>query len=352
MTDFQNWLDHPIATIDSMSQQAAIDRQQQLTKPAGSLGQLEAIAIQLAGLQATDKPSVDNVQITVFAGDHGVVDEGVSAFPQAVTTEMVRNFSRGGAAISVLARETGASLSVVNTGTVTELEKLEHVDNKRIAAGTANFMNKPAMTLAQCQQALLVGRDTVEEAKSANMQLFIGGEMGIGNTSSATAIASALLNLAPETLAGPGTGLNSEGVQHKAHVIKRSLELHQPHLNSPLSVLQHVGGFEIAALVGAYLHCAKLGLPVLIDGFITSVAALVAQKISPESSQWFLFSHQSAEPGHPQILAELQAQPLLNINMRLGEASGAAVVLPLIKLSCALHNSMATFSEAAVSQES
>ncbi|MDB2705459.1 nicotinate-nucleotide--dimethylbenzimidazole phosphoribosyltransferase [Pseudomonadota bacterium] len=352
MTEFQNWLDHPVATINSTSQQAAIEHQQQLTKPAGSLGQLETIAIQLAGLQATAKPSVDNVQITVFAGDHGVVDEGISAFPQAVTAEMVHNFSRGGAAISVLARETATSLSVVNTGTVTELEKLEQVKDKRIAAGTANFMNKPAMTLAQCQQALLIGRDVIEEAKNANMQLFIGGEMGIGNTSSATAIASALLNLAPEKLAGPGTGLNAEGVQHKAHVIKRSLELHQSQLNSPLSVLQHVGGFEIAALVGAYLHCAKLGLPVLIDGFITSVAALVAQKISPESSQWFLFSHQSAEPGHQLILAELKAQPLLNINMRLGEASGAAVVLPLIKLSCALHNSMATFAEAAVSQES
>lgn len=351
MTDFQNWLTLPITNIDSASQQAAIEHQQQLTKPAGSLGQLETIAIKLAGLQSTPKPRVDDVQITVFAGDHGIVAEGVSAFPQAVTAEMVRNFSRGGAAISVLARETEAKLSVINTGTVTELEALESVHDKRVASGTSNFMTQPAMTLAQCQQAMLVGRDAANDAKQSGMQLFIGGEMGIGNTTSATAIASALLNISPEHLAGPGTGLSSEGVQHKVQVIQRSLELHQAYLTSPLAVLHYVGGFEIAALVGAYLHCAKVGLAVLVDGFISSVAALVAQRISPESADWFLFSHQSAEPGHQQILAELHAEPLLDINMRLGEASGAGVVLPLIKLSCALHNSMATFAEAAVSQK-
>ncbi len=352
MTDFDNWLALPITQIDLSSQDAATERQLQLTKPAGSLGQLETIAIKLSALQSTTSPSVDNVQITIFAGDHGVVEEGVSAFPQAVTAEMIRNFSRGGAAISVLAHETGAELSVVNTGTVSELESLSQVRDARIANGTANFCIEPAMTSSQYQRAMLIGRDAVNEAISKGAHLFIGGEMGIGNTSSATAIASALLKVSPERLTGPGTGLNTEGVQHKIQVIQKALTLHQTKLDSPLSVLQHLGGFEIAALVGAYLECAKCGLPVLIDGFITSVAALVAQQISPQSSLWFLYSHQSAEPGHQLVLSHLNAMPLLDINMRLGEASGAAVVLPLIKLSCALHNKMATFAEASVSQES
>jgi len=352
MTDFVQWLDLPIAPINADAREQATEKQSQLTKPAGSLGLLETVAIQLAGLQSSLKPTIDKVQITVFAADHGIVSEGISAFPQAVTAEMIRNFSRGGAAISVLANENNAKLTVVNVGTVGELEALTHVQDARIAAGTHNFAQQAAMSAEQCHQAMMIGRQIAQQAKETSMDLFIGGEMGIGNTTAATAIASALLNIPAEQLAGPGTGLNVEQVSHKASVITAAIKKHKNYIHTPLDTLQYLGGFEIAALVGCYLHCAKIGLPVLIDGFITSVAALVAQRIQPDSKHWFLFSHQSAEPGHQAILSELEATPLLDINMRLGEASGAAVSLPLIKLSCSLHNNMATFAEAAVSGQS
>lgn len=351
MTDFDFWLETPCQKVDKQAQQSALEHQQQLTKPAGSLGQLENIAVQLAGLQSNDRPNIDKVHITVFAADHGIVEEGVSAFPQAVTAEMIRNFSRGGAAVSVLAKENNAQLSVINLGTVSPLEALDNVEDSRIAAGTKNFLHQAAMTEAQCQQAMLIGRDHIDQLAKTGTQLFIGGEMGIGNTSSATAIACALLNRDALQLVGSGTGLDKEGTLKKAQIIQQSLNHHQDRLKSPLTILQHLGGFEIAALTGAYLHCAKLGLPVLIDGFISSVAALLAQRIAPDSLEWFLFSHRSAEAGHQQILDELKAATLLDIGMRLGEASGASVALPLLRLSCSLHNNMATFSQASVSEK-
>lgn len=351
MTDFELWLRTPAKQPDLTIQQAALERQQQLTKPAGSLGLLEDVAVQLASLQASETPSIERIQITVFAADHGIVEEGVSAFPQVVTAEMIRNFSRGGAAISVLAKENNAQLSVINMGTVSELEPLKSVEDLRVAAGTKNFLHHAAMSESQCQQAIIAGRDHIESILSSGIQLFIGGEMGIGNTSSATAMACALLGDNALTLVGPGTGLDDDKVKQKAGIIQAALTTHRGQLNSPLNVLQYLGGFEIAALVGAYIHCAKVGLPILIDGFISSVAALLAQRLCPETLPWFLFSHQSAEPGHQKVLTELNATPLLMLGMRLGEASGAAVALPLIKLSCALHNNMATFSQASVSEQ-
>ncbi|NOQ82107.1 MAG: nicotinate-nucleotide--dimethylbenzimidazole phosphoribosyltransferase [Methylophaga sp.] len=351
MTDFERWITSAAKQPHLISQQAAIERQQQLTKPAGSLGQLEEIAIQLAGLQSNETPSVDTVQITVFAADHGIVQEGVSAFPQAVTAEMIRNFSHGGAAISVLAKENNAQLSVINVGTVSQLETLDNVEDARIAAGTKNFLHQAAMTESQCQQAILIGRNHIDQLVKTGTQLFIGGEMGIGNTSSATAIACALLNREALQLVGSGTGLDKDGTIKKAQIIQQSLNNHQTRLTSPLSIMQFLGGFEIAALTGAYLNCAKLGVPVLIDGFISSVAALLTQRMCPDSMPWFLFSHRSAEAGHQQILDELKATTLLDIGMRLGEASGASVALPLLRLSCSLHNNMATFAQASVSEQ-
>jgi nicotinate-nucleotide--dimethylbenzimidazole phosphoribosyltransferase len=351
MTQFEQWLAQPSEAINKQAKRKALEHQQQLTKPAGSLGCLEKIAIQLAGLQSTDKPRIDKVQITVFAADHGIVEEGISAFPQAVTTEMIRNFSRGGAAISVLAKENNASLSVINVGTVSELESLRLIKDLRIASGTANFLKHAAMSESDCQKAVLIGQTHIESLHPAGIQLFIGGEMGIGNTTSATAIACALLNESPSQLAGAGTGLDQAAIQHKAHVIQKAIALHQSELSSPLAILRILGGFEIAALVGAYLHCAKVGLPVLIDGFISSVAALVAYRIQEDCIHWFLFSHQSAEKGHQIILQALKAEPILSLGMRLGEASGAATALPLVRLSCALHNNMATFSQASVSEQ-
>jgi nicotinate-nucleotide--dimethylbenzimidazole phosphoribosyltransferase len=350
MTITIDWLNVPAAVPNEARRLEAEARQQILTKPPGALGRLEAIAIRLAALQDTAQPRVERVHITVFAGDHGVAAEGVSAFPQAVTGEMVRNFANGGAAICVLARALNATLEVINLGTVNNPGPLEGVKDYRLGPGTANFTQAPAMDEHQLACALAAGRHAAERAQLAGAQLFIGGEMGIANTTAATALACALLGHAPDCLAGPGTGLDAAGVARKSKVIQRALDLHYAHLGSPIAALRRVGGFEIAALAGAYIACAQMGIPVLIDGFISSSAALAAVRLRPGTENWLLFSHASAEPGHRLILEALDAQPLLNLGMRLGEGSGAATAVPILRMACALHNEMATFAEAAVSE--
>lgn len=359
------WWLAPVKSWDEPAQAAAQRRRAQLTKPPGALGVLEEVAVRLAAMRGTECPRLDRVWISVFAADHGVAEEGVSAFPQAVTAEMVKNFARGGAAINVAARSVEANLEVVNLGTVQDITELAGVRHEVIASSTANFTQAPAMTVEQCVQALLAGRRSVERALADGAQLFIGGEMGIGNTTAATALVCALLHEAPERLAGPGTGLDANGVAHKAAVIRRALATHgfsgasgqhprpgnkKAGDESALLALQCLGGFEIAALAGAYLACAKAGLTVLVDGFISSAAALVAESLCPGTARWFLYAHVSAEPGHARLLTALQARPLLSLGMRLGEGSGAAVAVPLLRLACALHNGMATFAEAGVSQ--
>ncbi len=346
-----NWLAQPSAALNEAARSAALARQGQLTKPPGALGRMEDIAIQLAAWQGREQPTLERVYIGIFAADHGVAEEGVSLFPQAVTAEMVRNFARGGAAISVLARQLDAAFEVINLGTVAAVEPLANVRDERIAAGTANIAKQPAMTAEQCATALQVGRNAALRAKAQGTQLFIGGEMGIANTTSASAIACVLLSAAPESLAGPGTGLDDAGVRHKAGVIGKALKLHAAAASEPLEVLRTLGGFEIAGLTGAYVAAAQNGVPVLVDGFISSVAALVAVRINPSVRNWLLFAHTSAEPGHQRVLAGLEATALLQLGMRLGEGSGAAVAVPLLQLACALHSGMATFAEAGVSEQ-
>ena len=344
------WWRQAAKPIDPAAGEAAAQRQTQLTKPPGALGRLEALAIQLAALQGTARPALERVQITVFAADHGVVAEGVSAFPQAVTGEMVKNFARGGAAISVLARELGARLEVVDLGAVNDPGPLEGVLRQRLGAGTANFTREPAMTAEQLQQALAAGRAAVERALANGAQLFIAGEMGIGNTTAAAALACSLLGLSGSALAGPGTGIDPAGVTRKAAVIDRALALHAAHFAEPTEALRRLGGFELAAIAGACIAGAQRGLPLLVDGFIASASALAAARMQPTVRDWLLFSHASAEPGHARLMQALAAQPLIDLGMRLGEGSGAAVVLPLLRLACALHNGMATFAEAGVSE--
>ncbi len=346
MTD---WLDEPCHSLDPQARDAALARQGQLTKPPGALGRLEALAVQLAAQQGHEQPWIDNIQITVFAADHGIADEGVSAFPQAVTLEMVKNFDRGGAAICVLAEALDARLEVVNLGTVLNADKpLLNVIDTPIAAGTANFARQAAMTEIQLHLALDAGRQAVQRAVDKGVELFIGGDMGIANTSAATAIACALLGTAAVDLAGPGTGLSAEGVALKAQVIQSALELHGTD-HAPLEVLRLLGGFEIAALCGTFLYCAQQGIPALVDGFIASSAALVAVRHQPEVGNWLHYGHASAEPGHVKMMLALNAEPLLDLGMRLGEGSGAAVAAQLLQLACKLHSGMATFAEAEVS---
>ncbi|WP_394236401.1 nicotinate-nucleotide--dimethylbenzimidazole phosphoribosyltransferase [Pseudomonas anguilliseptica] len=346
----EQWWQQGCQALDSAARNTAEARQQQLTKPAGSLGQLERLAIELAAMQGSQRPQVEQLWISIFAGDHGVVAEGVSAFPQAVTGQMLRNFVNGGAAISVLAKQLDATLEVIDLGTALPLEPLRGVHHLHLGSGTENFAQGPAMSATQLLQALDAGQASVQRAREAGSQLFIGGEMGIGNTTAATAMACLLLVCPSQELVGPGTGLDSAGVAHKAKVIEAALALHRPGISEPIDILQRLGGFEIAALSGAYLACAQQGITALVDGFICSVAALMAVRMNPACRDWLLFAHSGAEPGHRRVLKALQAEPLLDLGLRLGEGSGAALAVPLLQLACSLHNDMATFAEAAVAE--
>lgn len=337
----------PLPTSDTHYSNAARQRQQSLTKPRRSLGQLEEVAVKLAGLQCTQHPQVDPVRIAVFAADHGVCTEGISAYPQEVTAQMIANFAGGGAAVSVLAQGLSAFLEVVNLGTVGDVPPLGDVRNEQIAPSTANLAKTDAMTPDQFEQALASGDRAAARAADDGCRLFIGGDMGIGNTTSATAVACALLKQSPENLAGPGTGLDAAGVSRKCEVIDRALARHGKN-RDPLAVLASLGGFEIAALASAIMGSAARGVPVLVDGFIVSVAALVAVRQQPQLQHWLLFAHRSAEPGHQAVLDALDARPLLDLGMRLGEGSGAAVAVPLLRSACALHNKMASFADAGV----
>lgn len=338
----------PIAEPDHQRMLQARTRQGVLTKPPGSLGRLEELAITLSGQLGTDQPAIDRVHIAVFAGDHGVCAEGISAFPQTVTAQMIANFAHGGAAISVLARQLGATLEVVNLGTVAEVDRgLAGVVDDVIMPGTRNLAIEPAMAHEQLAAALAAGDRAAARAAAAGAQLFIGGDMGIGNTTSAAALACALLDRSPTELAGPGTGLSAAGVSHKAAVIERALVRHGTG-RDPVDLLASLGGLEIAALAGAFVGAASRGIPVLVDGFIVSVAALVATRQHPALRPWLHFGHQSAEPGHRSVLAALDAHPLLQLDMRLGEGSGAATAVPLLRAACALHNQMASFAQAGI----
>ena len=339
-----DWFLEPTKPISRDYEEKARAYQLTLTKPPGSLGELENIAVRFCAMKATLKPQMKTICVRVFAGDHGVCAQGVSAFPQAVTGQMIENFLHGGAAISVLSKSLDADFAVVNMGCVNAVASHEKLHDRTVAAGTKDFSLGAAMTSAQCLEALTAGRAEVGDA-----DVFVGGEMGIGNTSSASALLAVLLKLPAETLVGPGTGLDTLGVQRKAKVIVNALERHKKAGHDPLDALAALGGFEIAALVGAYIACAQRGVPAIVDGFISTAAALVAVNINPGVLPWLIFSHQSAEPGHRLALQALKARPLLTLSMRLGEGSGAAVALPIIQSALNLHNQMATFAQAGVS---
>lgn len=324
-------------------------RQTTLTKPLGSLGRLEDVAVQLCALQRTDRPRADSVPVVVFAGDHGVTAHGTSPYPSEVTAQMMGNFVTGGAAISVLSRSLGLPLEIVDAGTLAD--PMDGIVVDKPCKGSADFTTAPAMTQEQLEHALGCGQRAVNRTADADLLIF--GEMGIGNTSAASAIASVLLGRTPEELVGPGAGLDAEALAHKVHVVERAIDLHRSDIagaaSPALESLRRVGGLEIAALVGAIISAARRGTPVIVDGFIVSVAALVAVHLTPSCRPWLLFGTRSAEPGHDIVLAALDAEPLLDLDLRLGEASGAALALPLIRAACELHVSMATFEEAAIS---
>ncbi len=344
-SDRQHWFCEAAKTPDKQCIDDALKYQNTLTKPPGSLGELESLAVKFCGYQKTLKPIITKICVRVFAADHGVCAQNVSAFPQIVTTQMIENFVRGGAAISVLSKALDADFAVVNMGIANPLISDDGVIDGVIAAGTKDFTTSAAMTEKECLRALDVGRNVIVPA-----DLFIGGEMGIGNTTAASALYSVLLDIPVQKSVGPGTGLDDEGMSHKEKIIERAIALHADQMDSPLAVLAHLGGFEIAALTGSYIACAQNGIPCLVDGFISTAAALLAEKINPSVKEWFIFSHRSAEPAHQSAIQYFQARPLLDLGMRLGEGSGAAISVPLINNALILHNSMATFDQAGVSE--
>jgi len=344
-----DWISLDCVLPSERHKEAALARQDQLTKPRGALGRLEQVAVTLAALQATETPSAERAPILLFAGDHGIAAQGVSAYPPEVTVQMLRSFATGGAAIAVLARTLGCSLHVVDAGTLAS-EVIPGVIIDKPRHGTRDFSREPALSEAEVAFALECGRRAVARLADHAPELIILGEMGIGNTTAAAAIAAALLPCPPVDIVGSGTGLDGEGRARKARVIADALALHGLTSGAPAEdVLGAVGGLEILAITGAMISAAQQRVPVLVDGFIVSVAALVAVKLTPSCRPWLMFAHRSAERGHGIVLDALDARPLIDLDLRLGEASGAAIALPLLRMACALHNEMATFAEAAVS---
>ena len=329
------WLHDPAAAVDSAARAAAEARQAELTKPPGSLGRLETLAVDFAGWQGRPVPTIEHIDLAVFAGDHGVAAQGVSAFPQSVTAQMVANFAAGGAAVAVLARRAGAAMTVVNLGTVSSTAHVPGVINHGLAPGTADFTQGAAMAEATLAAALAAGADAVAPDSS----LFVGGEMGIANTTSAAAVYAALTGHNGAAVVGRGTGVDDAGLAAKQTVVDTGLARHADAwagLDTPeaaLAILRCLGGLEIAALTGAYIAAAQRGVPSLVDGFIASVAALAAVRINPSVADWLIY-------------ADLNARPLLDLDMRLGEGSGAMMAVSVIQNALNLHADMATFAEA------
>jgi nicotinate-nucleotide--dimethylbenzimidazole phosphoribosyltransferase len=328
--------------------QAAAKRQAQLTKPARSLGRLEDIAIQVAGITGEVIPKLGKKRVILCAADHGVTAEGVSAFPSAVTPMMVLNFLKGGAAINALARHSGAEIQVVDVGVAAELPKTHKLISAKIAMGTRNFKVEPAMTEAQCDKALEIGLRLAYQAKKDNIRWVVLGEMGIGNTTSSAALMAALLPCAVEDVTGFGTGIDRTQWLVKCRVIQEGLRRHNVDASDPLRALQCLGGLEIAALTGVVMGCAKNRIPIVVDGFITSAAFLVAYRLNSRVKEYSFFSHRSEEPGHSKFLDMLDVKPLLNLKMRLGEGTGGALALNILESALKTHAEMATFESAKV----
>ncbi|MFC5714400.1 nicotinate-nucleotide--dimethylbenzimidazole phosphoribosyltransferase [Thalassorhabdus alkalitolerans] len=346
-----NKLQETIRLIEGVDTRAEKQMEQHinsLTKPLGSLGSLESLAIKLAGIGRSTQPEIDPATVIVMAADHGVTKEGVSAFPSEVTKQMLHNFMNEGAAINVLAQVANASVEVVDIGVKENIE-LPGLINKKVRLGTNNMMAGPALTREEAIAALETGIEVAEGAIQKGAKLIALGEMGIGNTTASSAILSVLGQTSIENVVGVGTGINHEDKERKIQVIKQAIKINQPNPHDPIDVLGKVGGLEIAGLAGVVLGAAATRIPVLLDGFITSVAALTAVRINPVCEQYLIASHQSVEPGHIVVNQLLGLQPLIDLNLRLGEGSGAALALPIVRSAVHIVHNMATFEEAKIS---
>jgi len=346
-----NLLARTRAAITDVNHSAAAATQRLLdnkTKPRRSLGRLEDLACQIAGIQGIPQPPLPTKVVVVMAGDHGVAREGVSAYPPEVTWQMLLNFARGGAAINVLARQADARLVVVDMGVNGPDEAIAGVLSYRVGPGTRNFTEGPAMTLEQATQALERGIAIVDELAGGRVDLIAIGEMGIGNTTSATALLAAFSGMPVEDIVGRGTGIDDAGLARKVAVIKEALEVNCPANKSPEEILACLGGFEIAGLAGVVLGAAARGIPIVLDGFIASTAALVAARLQPLAAKYVIASHRSVEIGHQAVLDALGAKALFDLDMRLGEGTGAALALSIVEASLRVLHEMATFDTAGV----
>jgi nicotinate-nucleotide--dimethylbenzimidazole phosphoribosyltransferase len=333
-----------LAPLDAVSMRAAAERLRTLTKPVGSLGRLETLAVRLAGITGQPYPMLPRKLVVVCAADHGVADAGVSAYPREVTAQMVANFVRGGAAINVLARAMGARLCLVDMGVCAPLVELPDASRTRVASGTRDLSQGPAMDRSQAEDALSIGASLPFEA-----DLVCTGDMGIGNTTSGSAIVAALTGADPRAITGTGTGIDEASHRRKVDAIERALG-RGTDPDDPIGVLASVGGFEIAALAGLILGAAARGVPVLLDGLASGAAALIAARLAPMCVDYCIAGHVSAEPAHGVALRHLGLEPLLDLGLRLGEGTGAVLAMPLIDAACMLLRDMATFEEAKVSR--
>jgi len=340
-----------IKLLDEAAMKAARARQDTLTKPRGSLGRLEELSIQLAGMKADPFPSVERKAVIVMAGDHGVAREGVSAYPSDVTAQMVLNFLRGGAAINVLARQAGARVTVVDIGVRTELEPLPGLLRRKVLCGTRNMAQGPALRHEEAEQALQVGVDVLHEEAAGGLDLIATGDMGIGNTTPSSAIAAVLTGLPVAEVVGRGTGIDDQGLERKIKVIEQALAVNQPDPDDALDVLHKVGGLEIAGLAGVMIAAASRRIPIVVDGFISTAAAMIAVGLAPGVREYLISAHQSVEIGHLAMLKHLNLEPLLDLNLRLGEGTGSALAFHLIEASRRILREMATFEEAGVSDK-
>jgi nicotinate-nucleotide--dimethylbenzimidazole phosphoribosyltransferase len=342
-----------IEPLDLTAERAATARLDILTKPTGSLGYLEQLVRQYAAIRHDPAARFGGGALMVFVADHGVADAAVSAYPKAVTVEMLRNIGAGGAAISVLARNFGYQLLVTDVGveTDTSLSPLPGVRYRRVGKGTRNFLEGPAMSPQEARRALEAGMEATRDVVEGGATLVGIGEMGIANSTSAAAVLTALTGLEPRRLVGRGTGLDDAGLERKIGVVEAALRLHRGCANDGLQTLAALGGFEIAAMAGACLAAAAYKLPIVIDGFIASAAAAVAQKIRPGLAAYMFFGHRSAEGGHSLVLEVQGARPILDLGMRLGEGTGAALAMKTIESALALFHQMATFNSAGVSSK-
>ncbi len=349
MSRLQETIDN-VRPLDSEAMQQAAERQDQLTKPPGSLGVLEELSIRLAGIQGRPLPAISRKVIIVMAADHGVVSEGISAFPQEVTPQMVANFAAGGAGINVLSRHSGAEVRVVDMGVATPVD-IPGVIDRKVRPGTANMVNGPAMSRDEAVACIEAGIEVAEAEIEAGADLLGTGEMGIGNTTPSSAILTVFSGADIAQATGRGTGIDTGGLHLKREVIRRAIERNQPDSGDAIDVLAKVGGLEIGGLAGVILGAAANRVPVVIDGFISSAAALVAARLCPAARDYMIASHVSVEPGHKLLLEELGLKPMLFMDMRLGEGTGAALASGLVEASARVLSEMATFADAGVSEK-